>query len=205
MAHSATMRAAVGAEIEHEEIQGQPPVAACGSDAARLAVIVESYFDFAWRALRRLGVPGPSVDDAAQQLFMVVAQRLRSIEPDRERAFVFGIAVRIAASFRRKQRRERDTCPLEADGASTAVASLPSPEELLELKRARALLDYILDQMPLELRAAFILAEGEGMTRREIGELCGIPEGTAGSRLRRAREFFDVQVAEIHRRNGECQ
>lgn len=199
------MKAAVGVGIEREETPGQAPLATRDSDAVRLAVIAENYFEFAWRSLRRLGVSEPSVDDAAQQLFLVVARRLRSIEPDREQSFVFGTAVRIAASFRRKQQRERVTCALEVDGVSDAIAPLPSPEESLELKRARALLDYILDQMPLELRAAFILAEGDGMTRREIGELCGIPEGTAGSRLRRAREFFDAQVAELQRRNGGSQ
>jgi hypothetical protein len=38
--------------------------------------IYESYFEFVWRSLRRMGVPGRSVDDAAHDVFLVVPRRL---------------------------------------------------------------------------------------------------------------------------------
>lgn len=192
---------AAGAErTTVEEVTLAPSLT--GSDAARLSAIVENYFDFAWRSLRRLGVAPSQVDDAAQQLFMVVARRLHCIEPQHERSFVFGAAVRIAAAHRRIQRRPEE--PITEDSNVGAVESPPSPEDLLELKRARDLLDTILDRMPLELRTALILAEGEGMTRREMGELLGIPEGTAGSRLRRARAAFEAELARFRNRQGEA-
>jgi RNA polymerase sigma-70 factor, ECF subfamily len=194
------MKMAVGAENPSADIAAEAPPKLVRTDAARLSILVGSYFDFAWRCLRRLGVAEADVDDAAQQLFMVVARRLHSIEPDRERSFVFGSAVRIAAAYRRTQRRqvETHTC----DGDTAGVDPMPSPEELLDLKRARAMLDFILDRLPIELRATLILAEGEGMTRREIAELLEIAEGTAGSRLRRARAAFDAELDDYRRCQG---
>ncbi len=154
------------------------------SQTQRLRRLVDQYFDFAWRSLRRLGVPESSVDDAAQQLFEVLANRLDTIDPERERSFVFGAAVRIAAGHRRARHRELDRGASDPGGLSHP---LPPPDELLDHKRARELLDRLLDTLPMELRTVLILAEGEGMTMAEIAEICGIPPGTVASRLRRAR------------------
>jgi RNA polymerase sigma-70 factor (ECF subfamily) len=150
----------------------------------RLRALVDQYFDFAWRSLRRLGVPEPSVDDAAQQLFVVMATKLDAVDPNRERSFVFGAAVRIASDYRRALCRERER---RSSDAGVLSDPLPTPDELLDHKRARELLDRLLDALPMELRTVLILAEGEGMTMSEIASLCEIPQGTVASRLRRAR------------------
>ncbi|MEO6600446.1 MAG: sigma-70 family RNA polymerase sigma factor [Polyangiaceae bacterium] len=152
--------------------------------ALRLRAVAERYFDFAWRSLRRLGVAEANVDDATQQLFLVVANKLDAIDPERERSFVFGTAVRIASDYRHRLRRERQRNTEDID---VAHDPLPDPEELLDHKRARELLDRLLEALPLELRTVLILAEGEGMTMSEIAEVCEIPPGTVASRLRRAR------------------
>jgi RNA polymerase sigma-70 factor (ECF subfamily) len=54
----------------------------------------------------------------------------------------------------------------------------------------------VLEQLPLDLRAVFVLFELEGMTSPEIAELSGVPLGTVASRLRRAREHFRELVAQ---------
>jgi RNA polymerase sigma-70 factor (ECF subfamily) len=154
------------------------------NQSLRLRALVDQYFDFAWRSLRRLGVPGPSVDDAAQQLFVVMATKLDAIDPDRERSFVFGTAARIASDYRRALCRERER---RSSDVGALCDPLPTPDELLDHKRARELLDRLLDALPMELRTVLILAEGEGMTMSEIAALCEIPQGTVASRLRRAR------------------
>ena len=48
-------------------------------------------------------------------------------------------------------------------------------------------LDRILEQMPDNLKEAFILFELEDMSVPQIAELLAIPTGTVASRLRRAR------------------
>jgi RNA polymerase sigma-70 factor, ECF subfamily len=155
-----------------------------GRQLLRLRALVAQHFDFAWRSLRRLGVAEASVDDATQQLFLVVTSKLDSIEPGRERSFVFGVAVRIASDSRRALGRERERISHEIDALRDP---LPEPDELLDHKRAREVLDQLLDALPMELRTVLVLAEGEGMTMSEIARLCELPPGTVASRLRRAR------------------
>ena len=67
---------------------------------------------------------------------------------------------------------------------------LPGPDELSDQKRARELLNHVLDDMAFDLRTVFILFELEGLRSPEIAEVVGVPLGTVASRLRRAREAF---------------
>lgn len=161
------------------------------TEAQRVRAMVEIHFDFVWRVLRRLGVPGGDADDAAQQCFLVASRRVREIGATEERAFLFQTAVRVASNANRTRRRH----PEHGDDALTQVAD-PSQgvEERLDRQRARALLDEVLDSMPEALRATFVLFELEGFTTPEVASLQSIPLGTAASRIRRAREHFDAQV-----------
>jgi hypothetical protein len=59
---------------------------------------------------------------------------------------------------------------------------------------SQQLLDDILDQMPQDMRTVFTLFEFEDLTGPEIAQVLGIPLGTVASRLRRAREYFRVEV-----------
>jgi RNA polymerase sigma-70 factor (ECF subfamily) len=151
----------------------------------RLQKIFDENYRLIWRVVRRLGVGADAVDDVTQQVFLVAAERLDDILEGRERAFAFGTALRLVQTMRRRQAREIPLDP-ELQQAST----LPRPDDLTDQKRARELLDRVLDQLPLDLRTVFILFELEGMTTPEIAELHEIPLGTAASRLRRARERF---------------
>jgi RNA polymerase sigma-70 factor (ECF subfamily) len=143
---------------------GQPLTA---ERAERLQGMIQNDYQLIWRLLRRLGVPADQVDDAAQQVFLIATERLDDILANRERAFAFGTALRIAQGWRRRQQRE-------------------TPSD--------ALLQRALDAMPLELRSVFILFELEAMTSPQIAELADLPLGTVASRLRRAREQFRVLI-----------
>jgi len=163
----------------------------------RFRALVGRHFEFVWRSLRRLGVLARDVDDAAQEVFLVAARRLEDFTPERERAFLFGTAMRVASARRRTARRH----PEELDAASDEHARNElDPEELAELSRARPLLQEILDGMSEELRAVFILAEVEELGVREIADLLGVPQGTVSSRLRAARERFHAGVKRLHAR-----
>jgi len=143
-----------------------------------------------WRLLRRFGVRPAQLDDAAQEVFWVAARRLGDIVPGREASFLYGVALRIASG---ELRRERAAPPLaDLDALARLVDEAPSPEEQLEQRRARQLLEWVLDRMPLELRVVFVLFELEGLEVRDIAALHELPLGTASSRLRRAREEFSA-------------
>jgi RNA polymerase sigma-70 factor (ECF subfamily) len=152
----------------------------------------DEHFAFVWRTLRRLGVAHAALPDASQRVFWAAARHVGGIRLGAERAFLFGTARRVAADFRRLLRHQTVAANFDEEFSDP---SRPSPEELVDQKRARELLDSLLDAMTLELREVLILQEGEGMTLSEIAELLRIPQGTAASRLRRAREEFRRLVA----------
>jgi RNA polymerase sigma-70 factor (ECF subfamily) len=160
---------------------------------ARITAIVRAEHDFIWRLLRRLGIPEANVDDATQQVFCVAARKVNEIAPGSERSYLFGIALRVA-SDRRRSREGREP---PADTVLDEIDPGPNPEELAEQRERRAVLDDILDALPMELRTVIVLFELEQMTKAEVSALLGIPVGTAVSRLRRARESFK-EIAHRH-------
>jgi RNA polymerase sigma-70 factor (ECF subfamily) len=145
-------------------------------------------YDGIWRLLRGLGVPADRIDDAAQQVFLVYAERRADVARGSERSFLFGTALRVAHVVRRAGSRE---LPSEIDCASS---DQPGVEELTDQKRARQVLDGILDQIEPELRDVFVLYELEEFTMPEIAAIVEIPLGTAASRLRRGRDKFSALV-----------
>jgi len=158
----------------------------CSTDKRRFERLFQTHFAFVWRTLRRLGVLEAHLPDASQRVFFCTAQRLSEIAPADERGFLFGTARRVAADFRRLDQRASPTDETEAFVDSTHG----NPEELVEQKQARELLDRLLDAMPNDLREVLILHEGEGMSQSDIARVLGIPCGTAASRLRRGHEEF---------------
>jgi RNA polymerase sigma-70 factor (ECF subfamily) len=163
-------------------------ISAVEGSARSLRSLFEQHYAPVWHLLRRFGVESPQLDDAAQEVFWVAARRLGDIREGSERAFLYGVALRVASN----ETRRRKNAPLRAEPEEVArlVDPSPSPHEHLEQRRARQLLDVALDRLPLELRTVFVLAELEQLEVREIAELEEIPLGTANSRLRRAREEF---------------
>ena len=167
--------------------------------ADRIRGLLDQHFDFIWRSLRRFGVREAEIDDAAQEVFVVAAKRLDRVLPERERAFLFGTAVRVASTFRRSARRHPEE-PSEALDQELALGL--NPEELSELRSARPVLQQILDSMSDDCRAVFVLAELEELSTRDIADMLGIPQGTASSRLRSARETFQAAVRRLAAQNA---
>ncbi len=163
----------------------------------RIALLVREHHAFVWRLLRRLGLREGDADDAAQQVFLVAADKLASIERGRERSFLYGVALHVGARARRSQARRRED---SLDAADERADGEPNAEQLLQKRQAREVLDALLDEMPAELRVVFVLYELEELTTPQIAELCEIPAGTAASRLRRAREDFEARVSRVEAR-----
>jgi RNA polymerase sigma-70 factor, ECF subfamily len=172
-----------------------PQLAAEGRDEARLRQLFDDHFSEVWRFVRRLGVPEPLADDAAQQIFCVLARRLGELEIGMERSFLTGTALRVAANYRRSARRSREIT--EAQSLERAPDPRDDPERIAEHRSELALLDRALDQLPTELRTAFVLFELEDLSMLEIAELLGIPRGTVASRLRRARAQFQAAARSL--------
>ncbi len=167
----------------------------------RVAALIRDHFDAVWRTLRRLGLSDADADDGAQQVFIVASQKLAQIANGRERAFVIGVAYKVASNSRRNLGRRPDEA--DQDEVAAAVCGAPNPEELLQKREARALMDRVMAVMPLEARTVFVLYELEELEGREISELLDVPLGTVWTRLHKARKLFEKQVAKL--RAGEMR
>ena len=154
--------------------------------AARVHELVAEYMDFVWRSLRRLGVAEADCDDGCQRVWVVLAKKVSSIEPEKMRSYIFSVVVRIASEMRRARGRHQHEELNEHTPALTALDA----EGLLEQKRVRQLLDQVLSNMSWELRVVFVMFELEGSSSPEIAEALGVSRGTVASRLRLAREAF---------------
>jgi RNA polymerase sigma-70 factor (ECF subfamily) len=162
-----------------------------GAGSALLRKLVNEHLDFVWRSLRRFGVLDADVDDATQRVFMIANVKLSLIRAGSERAFLIGVAARVASHSRRShQRREA----AEQSFSSNPAPANPDPEELAQKLEARVLLDRVLDALSDDLRAVFVLFELEELSIDHIASLLTLPRGTVASRLRRAREVFHTQA-----------
>jgi RNA polymerase sigma-70 factor, ECF subfamily len=166
----------------------------------RVTAALGEHFELVWRTLRRLGVETSRLDDAAQHVFLTFSGRVLEIDPSRERAFLVGIAVRVAANARRLRARNPEvSTELEPNDADALT-----PEELFDWKQRRELLDRALDTLSRDQRNVFVLYELEGFSLPEIAELLNVPLGTASSRLTRARAGFEAWV-EAEQRKGHLR
>jgi RNA polymerase sigma-70 factor (ECF subfamily) len=168
-----------------------------------LQQLVREYLSHVYRLLRHLGVPEGDLDDACQQVFLVLARKHSTISPGSERAFLSSVSARIASRWRRTHRRRHE---LVSDELSIQPNTYePSPEQHLELVEAQRLLLHVLDTLPETLREVFVLFEIEELTMRDISEVLAIPQGTVASRLRQARSQFHQIVATLNTPTGRSR
>ena len=152
-----------------------------------------------WRTMRRRGLSADAAADVTQQTFLVAAERLQDINPDSERAFLVGTALRVAHTLGRKTVRwqlEEDMDQRVADARSTS-----------DDRAAVQICDLALSKVDPALSEVFVMFELEGLSSPEIAASLEIPLGTVASRLRRAREQFRVVVGRLEltmRREGSA-
>jgi len=173
-----------------------PASSAPASEPQAFEAAYRAHFAFAWRSLRRLGVPERDLADAAQEVFIVVHKKLAAFDAQsRLSTWVYAICLRVASDRRRRAATRYEVLAEGTEPLRDAKAA-----DACELSERRALLEDALDAMSLEQRAVFTLFELEGMTGEEIATLLEIPAPTVHSRLRLARETFRRCVARARAR-----
>jgi RNA polymerase sigma-70 factor (ECF subfamily) len=151
---------------------------------------------FAWRVLRRLGVPDADADDVLQDVFVTVHRKLPGFEGRSSvRTWLYGICIRVAADYRIRARGRR-----EAPSEALELAVEPGQEAHLATAQARVLLDRVLDTLDDAKRAVFVLHEIEELPMSEIATALECPLQTAYSRLHAARRQVEAAVAELQKR-----
>jgi RNA polymerase sigma-70 factor (ECF subfamily) len=176
-----------------------PPAEVDGQAAApehRFQDVYAEHVDAVWRSLRSLGVPDASVEDAVQDVFLVVHRRLAEFAGRSAlRTWLFGIVLHVARNHRRRERRKGGCAPLEVDVADAG----PGPHEEAVTSEAFELLARLLEELDEAKREVFVLGELSQMTAPEIAEALGIPVNTVYSRQRAARLELAAAVARHQR------
>lgn len=172
------------------------------SEREAFTSMVTRHIGFIWRTVRRLGVPASEADDATQQVFLIANDKLDSIRPGSERAFLVAVATRVASHARRAiHRREQAQQRLSESPQEIAPSVDRGPQRL----EARDLLDRVLDTMPPNARVVFVLFELEDLSVDDIAALLELPRGTVATRLRRARMLFEAEAQRLKAQRREGQ
>ena len=184
-----------------DQIRGLTPVLPQGTDAQLLEAFIERRSEQAFAAL--LARHGPMVlgvcrrilrnhhdaEDAFQATFLVLARKAASIVPRPMLAnWLYGVACRTAlkagAMLGRRRTRERQ------------VIAMPEPAAHPELfNQLEPILDQELSRLADKYRAAVVLCDLEGKSRKEAARALGIVEGTLSSRLTKARRLLAKRLA----------
>lgn len=166
--------------------------------------VYDEHAELVWRALRRLGVPEASIDDAMQDVFVVVHRRLPEFEGRSSlRTWLFGIVLGVARNHRRSARRRapEQTLAAEIDDDLPAPDSR-GPEDRATTAEAVRVLYTLLDQLDEDKRTVFVLADLEEMTAPQIAAALSLNLNTVYARLRAARLAFEQAAARYRAQEG---
>ena len=128
-------------------------------------------------AVRMVG--GSDAADVTQQTFVKMFRGLGSFQGSASfSTWLYRIAVNECLQHRRRERRPTQALPAELlDKSNGSLRSLEAAD----------LVQQALSKLDEKLRAIFLLREVEGLSYEQIAEVLGIPTGTVGSQLNRAR------------------
>ncbi len=160
-----------------------------------LEQIYVAHFSFVWRSLRRLGVPASQLEDAAQDVFLVVHRRRGDFEGRSSiKTWLYGIVLRVAKDHRRAEARHAT----RVEGLTEHLSSHPVreilPAEQAERREANRTVSTILSTLSGPHREVFALVELEGISVPEAAEALGIHLRACQRRLRAAREAFNAAL-----------
>lgn len=158
------------------------------------------HFDFVWRSMRALGVERSQLDDAVQDVFVVVYRRGDDFEGRSSvKSWLFGIAYRVAANYRRSSRRRGSPEELPREIPSPDA----SPHDAAETGEAARFLRSFVDSLPEQKRVVFVACVLEQMTAPEVAQFVDCKVGTIYTRLRAVRAEFRSALGERARRGVE--
>jgi RNA polymerase sigma-70 factor (ECF subfamily) len=153
--------------------------------------ICREQFGFVWRTLRHLGVSTAYLDDAVQDVFLVAQRKLREFDGSSSvRTWLYGISRYTALEFQRGDKRRQMHEPVSEDLTSGA----PKPDEQAETQESARFVATFLDSLDEDKRDVFFLIELEQMSAPEVAEAIGVKLNTVYSRLRAARQAFQLRV-----------
>src|SRR5262245_35050074 len=173
---------------------------------AAFAALVARHGPMVLGICRQLLADYQHAEDAFQAVFLVLAQKARTIRnPDLLGNWLYGVAIRTAGCARqrvaRRRRREEGVAMKGPRSGSSADSCPPSgpmgpPADRSAIDREQAVAVHEeVAQLPRAFRSPVVLCYFEGLTLEEAARRLRCPVGTLHSRLARARKKLRVGLA----------
>lgn len=164
------------------------------SENGNFVEIYAAHFEAVWRFCAAAGMRGHDLEDVVQEVFVVVLQRLPDFEGRSSlRTWIFGIAINVVRSFRRRRATKALGTDLESLPENADQRPLP-PDEAAVREDFEFLVTVLSTMTELE-REAFLLCEMEELSAVEAAKLLSVNENTLRTRLRAARKRLNAELA----------
>jgi RNA polymerase sigma factor (sigma-70 family) len=161
---------------------------AARGDESAFAALVARHGSMVLRVCRRVLGHEQDAEDAFQAAFLVLARHSKSIRKREALAqWLHGVAFRTAMMVKRSAARRRKHEARMADAPQRG----PAPPSWNDVQ---TVLDEEIQKLPESLRAVFVLCVLEDKSARIAAAQLGIQEGTARSRLTRARKLLQRRL-----------
>jgi RNA polymerase sigma factor (sigma-70 family) len=156
-------------------------------ERAAFDALVERWHDPLWRYIRSMCDTDDSAAETLQDTWLRILRSLpRLRQPDRLRAWLFGIARRAVMDRLRRQYVRAAAMSLSCDVAA------PEPEDWLD--EDIGLMHEELRAMPLVEREVLVLFYLRELPSDQVADVLDVPVGTVKSRLFRARRMLRARL-----------
>jgi len=165
-------------------------LAAQDGNAEAFAGLVRLHQQRAYAVARSIAASHEDAEDAVQEGLLHAYRALDRFRPDQPfGAWLHRIVANAALDItRRRKVRDADELP------ETVASPFRDPGETRDLReRLRGALKQLGDRQ----RSVIVLHDVEGFKHAEIGQMLGIPEGTARSDLHHARAFLRRALGDV--------
>jgi RNA polymerase sigma-70 factor (ECF subfamily) len=166
--------------------------------------IYRDYVDLIYRFAHRLCGESEAARDIVQETFLNAYRGIKDFRGDAQLStWLYTIASHACMRMRRKRKGEPDReLSLEefiptSDGEfrlQIPVEGL-SPEQALQNKQLRRILDQAIGRLPAKYRMVLVLRDMEGLSAKEVGAIMRLNERAVKSRLHRARLFVRKELS----------
>jgi RNA polymerase sigma-70 factor (ECF subfamily) len=177
-----------------------------GNDSA-LETLMDRHKESLFRFIYRYVQSEEDARDLLQETFVRAYFKRHQFQPRaRILAWLFRIALNLCRDHARsragKQERRTDSLFISTENDGERIRDIPSaaigPDRMLENKEQSAMIEAAIQELPHDLKAAFVLTVLEDHSHKSCAELLGTTPKAIESRVARARKFLEGKFRGAH-------
>jgi len=165
--------------------------------------LVEQYRQVVFRTCMGILHDTGDADDVTQEVFIEVFRSVGKFRADAKiSTWLYRIALNKSLNFIRDNRKHR---ALSLSGAPPNDAltghGTDGPEEILQNKEKKMILEQAIDSLPPKQKKAFILSKYDDLSYKEISEVMNISFSSVESLLFRAKQNLQKKLLDCYRKS----